>query len=216
MNDRSWTRWAAIAGIFFVVLLIGGLVLNTDFPEPSASDEEIASYLDDSGAHARTIIGQYLWVVAGVSFLGFLSHLRTTLRRAEGESGTLSTLGFAAGLVFTAMGLVSAAAIATVAGGIELEDASKPHPDFVRYLTQLGYGVLLIGGGFAAIVLVLTTSILTLRTGVFPKWLAWLGFLAAVALLLAPFAFFPVIALPIWVLAVSAVLLLRPVGAAAT
>ncbi len=60
----------------------------------------------------------------------------------------------------------------------------------------------LFGGGFTAIVLVLTTSIVTLQTGVFPQWLAWLGFVAAFALLFA-IIFLPMLALLIWVLVVS-------------
>ncbi len=80
MNDTAWSRWAAVAGIVFVVLLIVGVVLISDQPNSDASDQEIVSYLDDTGVHVRNIIGLYLWVLAGASFLGFLSHLRTTLR----------------------------------------------------------------------------------------------------------------------------------------
>jgi len=65
-----------------------------------------------------------------------------------------------------------------------------------------------LGGGFAALVLVLTTSIISLRTGVLPQWLAWLGILAAIVLLFAVI-FLPMVALLIWVLAVAGVLLTR-------
>jgi len=209
------TRLAPIAGILFVVLLIVGLFLIADIPEARDSDQEIADYLADSDRHVWNIVGFYLWVVAGISFLWFLSHLRGVLRRAEGEPGTLSTLAFIGGVLFTAMLLVSGGAVAAVPGGIELGEANKPDPDFVRYLPQLGWVILTIGGAFAAIALVFSTSILTLKTGVFPKWVAWLGFVAALALLFAA-TFLPMIALLIWVLAVSIVLLTRPPGAAAT
>jgi hypothetical protein len=192
----------------FVVFLIVGLVLIADFPDADAPDQEITDYLSDSDVHTRNIIGFYLWTVAGVAFLWFLSHLRGVLRRAEGEPGTLSTLGFAGGVLFTATLLVSGAAMAAVPGGIELGEASKPDPDFVRFFPQMGYGVFLIGGAFSAIALVLTTSILTLRTNVLPAWTAWLGFVASLALIFAA-VFLPMIALPIWVLAVSIVFLMR-------
>ena len=41
-------------------------------------------------------------------------------------------------------------------------------------------------------------SVLILRTGVLPAWIAWLGFVAAVVLLIA-FLVFPIVALLVWV-----------------
>jgi prepilin signal peptidase PulO-like enzyme (type II secretory pathway) len=73
----------------------------------------------------------------------------------------------------------------------------------------------LLGGGFTAIGLVLTTSIISFQTGVLPQWLAWLGVVAAVILLFA-IIFLPMVALLIWVLCVSGVLLMRTEGPAAT
>jgi hypothetical protein len=37
------------------------------------------------------------------------------------------------------------------------------------------------GAGFAGLLLVLTTSILRLQTGVLPRWLAWLGIVVVIA-----------------------------------
>jgi len=201
-------RWAPLGGIIFVVLMVIGAGLLGDHPDPDAPDQEIADYLGDSGNHTRNIIGAYVWVLAGVGLLWFLTHLRGVLRSAEGGAGTLSNLGFGAGLIFTALLMASSAAIAAVAGAIEFRDAPDIDPDFVRVLPQMGYAMLLLGGGFTAIVLVLTTSVISLQTGVFPQWLAWLGVLAAIILLFA-IIFLPMIALLIWVLAMSVVLLMR-------
>jgi len=213
--NAQLSRWAPLSGIAFVVLLIVGLVLIADIPDADAPDQEIADYLADSSVHVRNIIGLYLWTLAGVSFLWFVAHLRGVLRQAEGEAGTLSGLAFGAGVVFAALLMASAAAIAAVAGAIELGNATEPAPDFVRMMPQLGYATLLFGGAFAAIVLIVSTSIVALQTGALPRWLIWLGFAAALVLLLA-FAFLPMIALPIWVLAVAVVLLRRPAEQAAT
>jgi hypothetical protein len=208
MNATQLARWAPIGGIVFVVLLIVGLVLLTDIPDPDAPEQELTDYLADSDVHVRNIIGLYLWAFAGASFLWFLAHLRAVLREAEGEPGTLSTLAFGAGILFVAALFVSAVTIGSVAGAIELGSATPPSPDFVRMLPQTGFGILLIGGGFAAIVMLVSASLIILQTGVLPQWLAWLGFVAAIALLFAAF-FLPMIALPIWVLAVSIVMLMR-------
>ena len=213
MTDSLWTRGAPIGGILFVVLLVVGVVLIGDHPDPDASDQEIADYLADGDKHTLNIIGLYFWALAGVSLLWFLSHLRGVLRSAEGGSGALSNLGFAAGLVFTALLMAGGSTIAAVAGAVEFRDATNIDPAFVKVLPQMGYSMLLLGGGFAAIVLVLTTSLVALQTGVFPQWLAWLGLVAAFILLFA-IIFLPMIALLVWVLAVAIVLLGRQEGAA--
>jgi hypothetical protein len=48
-----------------------------------------------------------------------------------------------------------------------------------------------------------------MRTEILPKWLAYLGFVAAVVLLFAV-VFIPMVALPIWVLVTSVVLFRLP------
>jgi hypothetical protein len=191
-----------------VVLLVIGVALIGDHPDPDATDQEITDYLGDGGKHTSNLIGAYLWVLAGVAFLWFLSHLRGVLRAAEGGPGTLSNLGFAAGVVFTVLLMAGSAAIAAVAGAVEFRDAPIRDVDLVRTLPQMGYAMTLLGGGFTAIGLVLTTSIISFQTGVLPQWLAWLGVVAAVILLFA-IIFLPMVALLIWVLCVSGVLLMR-------
>lgn len=208
MNGTQLSRWAPLGGIIFIVLMVVGVGLLGDHPDPDAPDDEITKYLGDSGNLQRNIIGAYAWVLAGIGFLLFLTHLRSVLRSAEGGTGTLSNLGFGAGLIFTALLMASGATIAGVAAAVEFRDAPDIDPDFMRVLPQMGYGMLLLGGGFAAIVLVLTTSVIGLQTGVFPQWLSWLGILAAIVLIFA-IIFLPMIALLIWVLAVSIVLLMR-------
>jgi len=67
-------RWAPLGGIIFMFLLVIGVGLIGDHPDPDAPDQEIPNYLGDSGSHTRNIIGAYLWVLAGIGFLWFLTH----------------------------------------------------------------------------------------------------------------------------------------------
>jgi uncharacterized membrane protein SirB2 len=201
-------RWAALSGIVFVVLMLTGAFFVTDVPEADASAQEIAAYLDDSGNHTRNLIGAYIWVLGGLAFLGFLAGLRAVLRRAEGDPGTLSSLVFGAGVVFTAVWSVSAAALATVAYSVELADAPVSDADLVRVLPQLGSLLLLLGGGFAGILLLVATSILVFRTRVFPRWFAWLGILAAIVLV-ADVAYMNILPLVALVGVASIALLMR-------
>jgi hypothetical protein len=208
-------RWAPISGIVFVVLMVAGSILVGDVPGADAPEQEIADYLADSDNHTRNIIGAYLWAVGALAFLWFLTRLRSDLRRAEGGTGALSNLVFGAGVAFTAVWMVSAAALASVAYAIELRDAPISDPDLVRVLPPMGGLLLLLGGGFAGLLLVLGASVAIFQTGVFPRWLAWLGIVAAIVLL------FDVIYLNIfpfwvWVFIASIVMLMRREETAAT
>ena len=205
----SWfERWAPIAGVAFVVLMVVGSMLIGDVPAPDAPAQEIANYLADSGNHTRNIIGAYLWVIGAFAFVWFLVRLRNDIRRAEGGTGSLSGPAFGAGVAFVALWMVSAVVFAAVPFAIELRDAPISDTDVVRLLPATGRLLLLLGAGFAGLLVVLTTSVAIFRTGVFPRWLVWLGIVAAIVLL------FDVIYLTIfpfwtWVFIVSMVMLMR-------
>ena len=201
-------RYAALSGIVFVVLMLVGAYFVTDVPEADASTQEIARYLADGDNHVRNLIGAYLWVVGGLAFLVFASHLRSVLRRAEGGSGTLSNVVFGAGVVFTALWSASALALAAVPYAIQFSDAPVSDPDLVRVLPNLGGLLLLLGGGFAGILLLLATSVLTFRTGVLPRWLAWFGIVVAIALVF-DVTYMNIVPLLAWVVGASIVLLRR-------
>jgi hypothetical protein len=201
-------RWTALSGIVFVVLMLTGAAFVIDVPKADASSQEIAGYLADGGNQTRNVIGAYIWVLGGLAFLGFLSGLRSVLRQAEGEPGTLSSLVFGAGVVFTAVWSVSAATLAAVAYAVRFSDAPVSNPDIVRVLPPLGSLLLLLGGGFAGILVTLATSTLIFRTGALPRWLAWLGIPVAIALVF-DVTYMNILPFVGWVLVASIALLRR-------
>jgi hypothetical protein len=205
----SWLeRWAPVAGIVFVVLMVVGSMLIDDVPAPDAPTREITGYLADSANHTRNIVGAYLWVIGSLTFLWFLVRLRNDIRRAEGGTSPLSTLAFGAGVAFAAVWTVSAAAFAALPYAIALRHAPITDTDLVRVLPAMGRLLLLHGGGFAGLLVLLASSAAILKTRVYPRWLGWLGLVAAIVLL------FDVIYLTIfpfwtWVLIASIVMLTR-------
>jgi hypothetical protein len=175
-------RWAPIAGLIFVVLMVVGSMLVGDVPNPNAPQSQVVAYLTDSGRQMRNIIGAYLWVVGSLTFLVFLMRLRNDLRRAEGGTGYLSSLVFGAGVAFAAVWTVAATTYASVAYAIRLRGAPVSNGDLVRVLPPLGRLILLLGGGIAGILVLLAASAVIFRTGVLPRWLAWLGIVAPIIL----------------------------------
>ena len=176
-------RWAPISGLVFVVLMVTGKILVSDVPGPNAPQHQIAGYLTDSARQTHNIIGAYLWTVGALAFLLFLIRLRNDLRRAEGGTGFLSNLAFGAGAAFAALLLVSTSTSAAVAYAIRLRGAPVTDGDLVRVLPALARLLELLGGGFAGILVLLAASVVILQTGVFGRWLGWLGIVAAIVLL---------------------------------
>jgi len=213
MNGSSWARWSPLSGIVFVAAYILGMVL-TKAPDSSDPAETIAAYYPDHKGHrVQMIIAAYVLIGAALLFLWFVSGLRSRLRAAEGGTGTLSALAFAAGILFVGLLSVGALALAAPPSSMSFGQSSvSPGADVVVTVQSLGWEAILIGGMLAAAVMIFTTSILTLRTHLLPAWTAWVGFLAAIALLFAA-VWIPQIALLIWMLVVSGAMLARP-GAA--
>ena len=201
-------RWAPISGIVFVVLMVVGSMFIGDVPLPDAPGAEIAGYLADSSRQTTNLIGAYLWVVGALAFLWFLTRLRNELRRAEGGTGALSSLAHGAGVAFTAVWMASAAAYAAIPYATVLRGAPVSDPDLVRVLPPLGRLLLLLGGGFSGSVLIVAASLVILRTAVFPRWLAWFGIVASLALLV-DVIYVNITPFWLWVLAASVVMIAR-------
>ena len=210
MNSSSWNRWLALAGILFAILFVVGFLFAGSI-DTSESDAKIISDVKDSGTQTFTIVGAYLMAVAAVMLLCFAARLRTLLGEAEGGHETLASLAFVGGGVCAALIMVGAFALAAVPAALVFGSSPDPtNADAARYIPQFGFGIVLVGAMFSAIVMMLSTSIIALRTGVLPAWFGWLGIVASIVVLFSAF-FIPVIALPIWAL-VAGVLLLRSGG----
>ena len=195
-------RAAAIAGIVFSLLFIASLLLVwISIPaNPLGPVTEVIK-------HLKTIsFSLNLMPFAGIAFLWFIAVVRDRL--GEREDRFFATVFLGSGLLFIAM-VFSAAAIA---GGI---------------LTVLGSGSkdLLQSGAYAlaraevatimhiyamkmAGVFMITTSTISLRTRVYPRWMAALGFVLALVLLLSvgTIEWIPLV-FPLWVLLISAYIL---------
>jgi hypothetical protein len=204
--STAGARVGALAGLAFAFLFFMGTAM-LDLPH-GVSDEKMVAWWKDSGHQVSTVVSMYLFVLAGLCFLVFLAKLRSRLLAAEGGTGELTSLVVAGGVVFVAMLFVAAAA----RGGIGLaikspgDDELLPAADTLRYYPTIGYAALGTGGLLAAGVAMAATSWLIVRTAVFGRWLAWVGAVAAVLVVVASAALVGVLAIPamlVWAFATS-------------
>ena len=209
----SWQRFLALSGVVFAVLfLVGWFASGGDAPDYAAGDREWAEWAEDNEWRSR--IGAFAMLLAGFVFLHFVGTIRSVLGTAETTvrgSAQLSRVAFAGALVgitgmTTAIVMVSAAttegadanavvsrAVATALAGPFLVSAMGLR----RY-----YGC----------------GLLTLRSGVFARWIGIVALIGAISFLITflaviagtgedsvfGFGFFPgVLALVIWSAAAS-------------
>ncbi len=205
--DRSkltTPRAAAIAGILFSVLLITSLVLiRLSVP---ADPLDAGDWL--SGSWKAVNLALNLLPFAGIAFLWFIGVVRDRL--GEHEDRFFATVFLGSGLLFLAMLFASAA----VAGGTISIFGIAPEMLIESGLYSFGrtvtFEIMNVYAMKMAGVFMISTCTLSLRTGIVPRWMAFLGLALALFLLfsLGFFSWAPLV-FPLWVLLISMHILLE-------
>jgi hypothetical protein len=144
---------------------------------------------------------------AGIFFLWFIGVVRDRL--GESEDRFFSTVFLGSGLLFLAMMFTSAA----VTGGLINVYGSTPNNLLSSGVYTFGrtviYEIMTVYTMKMAGVFMISTCTLSLRTGIFPRWMAYLGVVLALILLLT-ITLIPIAPLlfPLWVLLISIYILL--------
>ena len=208
-RDLRTTRAAGVAGLLFAVLFVASVLLLRHHPAPDSTAAEIrAWYLRDSSKQVA-LVGLYLAPFAGIAFLWFIAVIRQHL--GDREDKFFGTVFLGSGLLFVAMLFAAAAAAGSPLAAVKFQGAPVPTPDAIVVVRGLAYTFLYVYGVRAAAVFVISVSTVALRTATLPRWLVYCGYgIAAVMLLSVSFFRFVVLLFPLWVVAVSLVILLTP------
>lgn len=203
-------RWAAASGFAFAGLFVAAiLTLGEQLGSAGDADRHFEAYFSETSNRVRDIVGAYVLVAAGLAFVAFIANLFALLPDRARGAPALIALGTS--FVFAALLLAAAAALSSVATSLAYasmfdEDPHEFGPDAARLATQFGF-MLIVFAMCAAAACIAATSLAGRSVGV-PVWFVAFGLVAALALLLS-FFFMPMIALPVWVVVVSA-WLVRP------
>jgi hypothetical protein len=196
-------RAAAIAGIAFSILFIISVVLiRISVP---ANPQDAGMWL--SGGWKTVRLALHLLPFAGIAFLWFIGVLRD--RMGAYEDRFFATVFLGSGLLFLAMLFASAA----VAGGIIMVYGATPgklmESGTYNFGRTIAYHITNVYAVKMAGVFMISTCTLSIRTGIFPRWMAFLGYMLALLLLLSIGYFnWALLVLPLWVLLISVHILL--------
>lgn len=197
-------RAAAVAGILFSVLLIISLVLiRISIPDDSL---EIGTWPSESWRSVNLALN--LVPFAGIAFLWFIGVVRDRL--GEYEDRLFATVFLGSGLLFLAM-LFSSAAVA--GGTISILGIASSNQVIDSGIYTFGrsvtYEIMNVYAIKMSGVFMISTCTLAIRTGIFPRWMAFLGYALALLLLLS-IGLLPWVSLlfPLWVLLISIYILL--------
>jgi hypothetical protein len=189
--------WAAsIAGILFSIMFTAALVL-------------VRSQGEQIGESAAMVIGGlYLAPFAGIMFLWFVAVIRDQI--GEREDRFFATVFFGSGLLFVGLLFTTAAVVSTPTALVEFLDGAQPSAEGMALLRALGYTLLFALATRAAAVFMVATATIGIRSGVFPRWFALVGYLLGLVLLVAvSFVDWFILVLPAWVAVVSVFILQR-------
>jgi len=197
-------RAAAVAGILFSVLLIISLVIIRLYMP--ADPHDAGQWLAGNGGPIELALN--LLPFAGIAFLWFIGVLRDHL--GEHEDRFFATVFLGSGLLFLAMMFASAA----LAGGVLIAYSVSPTAladsatyAFARAATYVilnTYAIRMAG------VFMISTCTLFVRTKVTPRWMALLGYILALLLLVSISRLsWIILVFPLWILMISVHILIE-------
>ncbi len=195
---------AAIAGIAFSVLMLTIFwLLRRSIPaDPLESGIWLA-------ADTRTIeLALNLVPIAGVAFLWFIGVLRDRL--GQREDRFFATVFFGSALLFLAMLFAAAAVLGSVT---LVASAAAPNElmssTTFRFARAAAYIIANVYAIKMGAVFMFSTSTVIVYTGIAPRWIAYIGFLLALAVLIGSYYIgWSFAVLPVWVFLFSIYILM--------
>ncbi|HUJ64568.1 MAG TPA: hypothetical protein VLX59_03455 [Acidimicrobiales bacterium] len=189
-------RWGPVCGVLFVVLLVASSFIFST-PSTSKSPQYLLNWYSQT-SHKRQVnisgVIADISVVFGLFWFGYLKD-----RWGRNDLGArLSPIFLAGAILFAGGGLMFSGAQFALG-----DDPKKMLPATAQTLnflaSDIGVGALEVGLS----ILMWAAGFIIYKTGVLPRWMAWVSFVLAVVALAGPIGFFAFLATGIWVLVVA-------------
>ena len=206
---RVMTLTACVGGVHALLFLLTYWLVS-DAPGANASDAEIIEFYESDERWRIVLAGLYVGPFAGMAFIWFLVSLRMWVdRSAHRVNALLSNIQLVAGIVYVALFFAGLAASSVVAANVEFADA-EINPAIARHFPQYGDTLLFVFSFRMAAMFVFTTSAIGRVSGILPRPFVWSGYAVGLFLLLsAGFEAWFALVFPLWLLALTGILLVR-------
>jgi hypothetical protein len=153
----------------------------------------------------------YLGLLSAVFLMWFAGSIYKTLRKNEGGEGRLALVAFG-GCLASGIGIALGYSVVEIISG--LAGAESGISPMVAVLLNQLYGTFLVGlTGISMAVFIGATSVVSLRTSMFPVWFGWVSALVAIGLL-TPLSFIVLGFAMLWLFGVSIWLYIKGASAA--
>jgi hypothetical protein len=199
-TGRAWV--VPTSAVLFAVLFVVGLITVGGAPdtENKTAAEIMKTFRDEKGG---AVLSAYFLVLAGMFFLPVAWAM--VRRVAAGLTELAESLARTAAVLFVGLLFVASTVFASLAGAVVFGGMDDPPVLLVRYIPQIGFGLLLIAGALSAGLFLMIVGRAGQVSGAIPGWFVALTFVAAVAML-GGVAFIPMALLPMWALGAGVVL----------
>ena len=198
-------RFAPLAGIVGVGLwVLGVLIMESSNPGGEDPAELLAWFRDDTG----TILASgFIFMLGSLFFLIFVGALRARLVAAEGAGALWTAIAFGAGLGTAILTMLIPGP--NLSAAISEDELTEEAALAVSMIDDAFF----IGAELSAALLLVATGLVILRYGALPRWLAWLGFVFALWLLIPPIGWAGLLfGLPLWTIIAAVLMWMRPAG----
>ena len=198
-------RSAGLAGVLFAVLF--GVIVFLIHQAIPVKPQDAGTWLTDPRSRRQVDTALALVPFCGIFFLWFMGVVRSRIGGAEDRF--FSTMFLGSGLLFVAMTFMSTAIMAAL---LTLAGEHNGHPPINIWELGRSAGLTLVTtyAMRMAAVFMIAASTIALRLRIHAKYIAWVGYVAAVTLLIAADSSpWLELVFPLWVLLVSTSLLVQ-------
>lgn len=195
-------RAGAVAGILFSILFVASVtLLRLSVPDSPADP---GTWLGESAKSIRLALN--LLPFAGICFLWFMGVLRD--RMGIHEDRFLATVFLGSGLLFLAIVFISSSVTAALITAYQAIPGKLMDSGTYTFGRAVAYELVNVYGLRMAGVFMISTCTIDVRIGIFPRWMAFLGYVLALFLLVSAgrWGWGPLV-FPVWTLMVSVYIL---------
>jgi hypothetical protein len=196
-------RAGALAGVLFSILMISSLtLLRLSVPD---SPQDPGRWLDESAKSVGLALN--LLPFAGLFFLWFMGVLRD--RMGPKEDRFVATVSLGSGLLFLAMVFVSSSATGALITAYESIPGKLMDSGTYTFGRSLTYEIANVYALRMAAIFMISTNVNSIRIGIYPRWMAFLGFACALYMLAGAgrWGWSPLV-FPVWTFVISVYILI--------